>query len=155
MVDSIVNFLHLLATTVWIGGMLFIQMILRPALRQTEPQQSGRLLGIISRKFSLAGWASLIVLAMTGYIKTPERMMFDFSYGLGCILAVKHTLVILVIIVGMAIAFLVLPRLRKNTPKPGETPSSDFVRCQKQLNLLAAVNLVLGLLILACAAQLW
>jgi hypothetical protein len=45
--------------------------------------------------------------------------------------------------------------LRKNAPKPGEPPSSDFLRSQKQLNLLANVNLVLGLLILACAAQLW
>jgi uncharacterized membrane protein len=155
MVDSIINFLHLLATAVWIGGALFFQSILRPALRRIDAQEGGRLLGVVSRQFSLIAWACIIVLAITGYIKTPERMMFDFSYGLGFILALKHVLIILVILVGLALAFIILPRMRKNAPKPGETPSIDFLQSQKKFNLLANVNLVLGLLILACAAQLW
>ena len=155
MAESIINFFHLLATAIWIGGAAFMCLILQPSLRVIDPQQSGKLYAIVARRFSITVWTCLLVLLVTGYIKTPERMLFDFSYGLGLILAVKHVLIMMVIIVGLGIALHVVPNMRKNAPKPGEAPSVDFVRTQKTFCTLATVNLVLGLLVLACASQLW
>ncbi len=155
MTETIVNFVHLLATAVWIGGMLFVFFVLQPALRAFDPQQTGRLMSVVARRFAVASWVSIVLLAITGYIKTPERMMFDFSYGLGLILAVKHVLVILAIAVGLAMAMLVFPALARHAPKPGEPPSTEFLRSQTRLGILTRVNAVLGLLILACASQLW
>lgn len=155
MVDSIVNFFHLLATAIWIGGAVFIQLVLQPSLKLIDPQQGSTLYGIVAKRFSIAGWACIAVLLVTGYIKTPERMLFDFSYSLALILAIKHTVIILVIIVGLVIALNVVPNLRKNAPKPGEAPSATFLRYRKRLGTLASANLVLGLLVLACASLLW
>jgi uncharacterized membrane protein len=155
MAESIINFFHLLATAIWIGGAVFILLVLQPSLRLIDPLQSGKLYGIVARRFSITAWTCLLVLLITGYIKTPERMLFDFSYGLGFILAVKHVLIIMAIFVGLGIALHVLPNMRKNAPKPGEAPSGDFVRFQRRLGTLATVNLVLGLLVLMCASQLW
>jgi uncharacterized membrane protein len=155
MVEAIVNFTHLLATAIWIGGAVFIQMILQPSLKLIDPQQSGKLFGVVAKRFSITSWICIGVLVVTGYIKTPERMLYDFSYSLGMFLAVKHTTIILVILVGLVIAFGVVPKLRKFSPKPGEPPSAEFLRYQKRLGTLAKVNLVLGLFVLLNASMLW
>ncbi len=144
MTDTIVNFFHLLATTVLIGGMVFIPLVLQPSFRSTAYQ-----------RFSITAWICLFVLLVTGYIKTPERMFFDFSYAPAIFLAVKHVLVLLMILVGLAITAHIGPAIRKNTPAPGEAPSAAFLRCQKRLNILSLANMVLGLLVLACASMLW
>jgi uncharacterized membrane protein len=155
MVEAIVNFTHLLATAIWIGGAVFIQMILQPSLKLIDPQQSGKLFGVVAKRFSITSWICIGVLVVTGYIKTPERMLYDFSYSLGMFLAVKHTTIILVILVGLVMAFGVVPKLRKFSPKPGEPPSAEFLRYQKRLGTLAKVNLVLGLFVLLNASMLW
>ena len=98
---------------------------------------------------------SLLVLAVTGYIKTPERMMFDFSYGLGITLAVKHALVILVLIGSLSIGLYALASRRTNSHGPDEAPPGTSPGIQKRMNILVKVNTVLGLLILVLAAQLW
>jgi uncharacterized membrane protein len=82
-------------------------------------------------------------------------MFFDFSYSFALSLAIKHTLVLLAIIVALVIALHVFPGMRKSAPEAGEPPSADFLRCQKRLRQLAAANMVLGLLVLACASLLW
>lgn len=155
MTDNIVNFFHLLATAVWIGGMIFIPLVLQPSLRLINPQESGRLFGIVAKRFSITAWVCVLVLLVTGYVKTPERMFFDFSYSPAVFLAVKHTLILLMILVGLTIALHIVPTMRKNAPEPGVTPSTTFLRHQKHLGTLAAVNLVLGVLVLACASLLW
>lgn len=155
MIEAIVNFFHLLATAIWIGGAVFIQLILQPSLKLIDPQQSGKLFGVAVKRFSITSWICLGVLAVTGYIKTPERMLYDFSYSLGMFLAVKHTTIILVILVGLVMAFHVVPKLRKFTPKPGEAPSADFLRYQKRFGALAKVTIVLGLFVLLNASMLW
>jgi hypothetical protein len=54
----------------------------------------------------------------------------------------------------LAIALYVVPTMRKNTPKPGEAPSVNFIASQKKLAILGWINLVLGLLILLTASLL-
>ncbi len=155
MIDAVVNFFHLLATAIWLGGSLSFFLILRPSLRSINTPQSGKLMSAVSRRFAVASLVSLLVLAVTGYIKTPERMMFDFSYGLGVSLAVKHALVILALIGSLSIGLYALADRRTNAHEPDETPPRTSPDIQKRIGILITVNTVLGLLILAFAAQLW
>jgi uncharacterized membrane protein len=155
MFDTIVNFFHLLATAVWIGGMIYIHFVLQPALKSIDPQQSGKLQSLIAKRFSIAGWSSVIVLLVTGYLKTPDGMLFDASSDLGLTLFLKHVFVIIMIIVGLVIVFYVVPNLQKSAPKPGEKPNMDFIGSQKKLKMLGNMNLVLGLLVLVSASMLW
>lgn len=73
MVDVVVNFVHLLATTVWIGGAFYAHFILQPALKMIDPREGGKLLGILGKRFSIAAASSLLLLAVTGIMKTPLR----------------------------------------------------------------------------------
>jgi uncharacterized membrane protein len=154
MVDNLINFVHLLAAVIWIGGAFYILFILQPSLRFIEPQESGKLQGIIAKRFSLTAWTCVVILLTTGYLKTPKSMFFDASSDVGRILILKHCLIIMSIIVGLAIALHVVPTMQKYTPKPGERPSVDFINSQKKLSVLGWINLVLGLLILLSASML-
>lgn len=155
MTDTIINFFHLLATSVWIGGAMFIHVSLQPSLRSIDPQESGKLMGIISKRFSITAWICTIVLLVTGLLKTPSGMLADASSDLGIILLVKHVFVLAVIVGGLVIALGIVPRLRAHAPKLGEAPSPEFLRHQKRLMRFSTANTVYGLVILACASMLW
>ena len=152
---AVINIIHILATAIWIGGAFFVHFILQPSMRQIDSQQSWKLMGVIAKRFSITAWTCIILLIITGVIKTPSGMLFDQSTQLGQILTVKHILVLLVVIVGLVIGLIVVPKIRMNAPKPGESPSEIFINSQKKLSTLATINLILGGLIVVCASLLW
>ena len=154
MTDLLINFIHILATAIWVGGAIYIHFILLPSLRLIDPQQSGKLQGIVAKRFSVVAWISILLLLITGYLKTPPGLLFDISSDLGRMLAFKHLLILLVIVVGLFIAANVVPNMRKHAPKPGEAPSEEFGSYGKRLSFLAGVNLVLALIIVVCAVLL-
>ncbi len=155
MVDEIINFFHLLGTVVWIGGMFYMDLILMPSLTKIDPGESGKLMGIIAKKFTITAWGAIIVLVITGVLKTPSDMYFDTSDEYGIYLFIKHVLFIGVIIVGLIITLVFVPKLKANTPNPGEKPSEEFISYSRKIESLSKTNLFLGILILVCAALLW
>jgi len=155
MADSLINLIHLLATVVWLGGAIFLKAILEPVVKQIDPREGGKLMGLLAKRFTITAWTSIILLLITGYLKTPEGMLFDTSSDMGMILTVKHLLIVVVIIVGLLIALLVFPRLRRAAPGPGSAPAEDFVKASRQLHRLSMTSTITGIAILACAAFLW
>ncbi len=155
MADSLINFLHLLATAVWLGGAIFIKAILEPATRQIDPREAGKLQGVIAKRFTITAWSSIIVLLITGYLKTPAEMLFDTSSSMGLALFVKHILIVFVIVIGLLIAFVAVPRLKRAAPAPGSPPSEDFVKANRQLLRLSMTSTIIGIGILLCASFLW
>lgn len=155
MADGIINFFHLFATTVWIGGMFYMDIILLPSAAKIDPAESSKLEGMIAKKFTIAAWSSIIVLVITGLLKTPSDMMFNTNVDFGTILMIKHILVIVIIITGLIITLVYVPGLKANAPKPGEQPSAKFVSYRKKIEMLSRTNLVIGILILLCASWLW
>lgn len=155
MTDNIINFFHLLATAVWIGGAVYAHVILIPALKHIDPQQSGKLQSIVAKRFSITAWSCILVLLITGLLKTPSHLLFDTSTALGSVLFAKHVVIACVIIIGLVIAFVVVPKMMRNAPKPGDRPAPDFITAQGRLKLLATVNTILGVGILLLASFLW
>lgn len=155
MTDTIVNVLHLLATAMWIGGALAIHFVFQPALAQIDPPQAAKAMGFLSKRFSIIAWSCIIVLVVTGLMKTPDGMLTDTSSEAGVTLFIKHIFVVLVIVIGLIIAFVVVPRLRKAAPAPGEKPSDEFLAAQRRLEMLSKVNTLFGLVILISASLLW
>lgn len=155
MFDSFVNFLHLMATALWIGGAAYSHFILIPSLKEIDPQQSGKLQGIIAKRFSILAWGSILTLLVTGFLKTPSDLLFDTTSDMGQILLVKHLLIAVILAVGVTIGAYVVPNLRKHTPAPGQAPTPDFLSFRNRLSRFATINLVLGVLVVFCASMLW
>lgn len=63
----LVRWLHLLAAVTWIGGMVFVAVVLVPLLRRL-PQASVRveLLSAVGRRFRAVGWIAIGLLVVTG-----------------------------------------------------------------------------------------
>ena len=155
MVDGIINFFHQLATVVWIGGMFYMDLILMPSIAKIDPGESSKLMGMIAKKFTITAWSAIIILIITGILKTPSDMYFDTSDEYGIYLLIKHILIIGAIIGGLVITFRFVPGLKANAPKPGEMPSEKFLTYSRNIENLSKTNLVLGILILVCASLLW
>ena len=70
--------LHTLAVIVWVGGMFFAYMCLRPAAGPLEPEHRLALWGRGFEKFFPWVWASVVVLLASGY-----GMLFFVLGGFG------------------------------------------------------------------------
>jgi uncharacterized membrane protein len=74
------TWLHLLAAIVWIGGLAFISMVLAPALRDPAMRaQAVPLPRAAGRKFMRIGYASLVVLTVTGVTNLIFRAGGSFA----------------------------------------------------------------------------
>lgn len=151
---SLVDFLHQFFTIAWIGGMIFIGLVLKPSLAVIDPGQAGQLFGAIAKRFTIIAWLSMIVLAITGWMKTPDDALFDTSAGYGLTLTIKHVLYIAAVLIGIAITFVFAPKIRKYTPKPGEAPSPNFISVRTKLEILSSSNMVIGVAIIVLASML-
>lgn len=154
MFQTVVDFLHLLATATWIGGMIYINLVLMPSMPVLPPPERGKLMAVASKRFAFFAWGSVAILLLTGFYKTPEGMLFDVSADYSMTLTVKHLLVLAMIIIGIVISMVLVPKLGALAPKGQEPPAPAFLKAQSQLKVLALANMVLGIAVLLCVVLL-
>jgi putative copper export protein len=149
---------HLIAASIWVGGSIFIGIVLAPLLKTISDSIEGRLSIMIrvGRKFNKIGVPSLIVLIITGiynstgFIVNPS-MILSSSYGV--VLLIKIILVILLII-----TFAVHVRLiRTEVERKIESKqlSGEFLqKLRSKIIMLGRLTVILSLAILLMAALL-
>lgn len=65
----LMKFLHVLAAIVWLGGIVFMLMALRPVAAQLlEPPQRLPLMAQVMRRFFASVWLSIVILLLTGLV---------------------------------------------------------------------------------------
>jgi len=122
-----------------------METVFYPSLAVINPDQAGKLQGMIAKRFTIVAWSCIIILLVTGLLKTPSTLLLDSSNTMGVIMLIKHLLILLIITVGLLITFFIAPRLRMNLPKAGERPTVEFLKYSKILKSLAAINMVMGI----------
>ncbi|MDR7482865.1 MAG: CopD family protein [Armatimonadota bacterium] len=70
---QVVVFLHLLATVVWIGGMVFLALVAIPPLRRLPDAQRAALVTAMGMRFRVVGWVAIVVLIATGTLTLAYR----------------------------------------------------------------------------------
>lgn len=69
---------HLLAAIIWIGGMFFALLCLRPSIAEVlEPPLAGKLLAASLKRFFSWVWAAVAALLISGFTMVFER--YDLS----------------------------------------------------------------------------
>lgn len=146
---SVVNWLHLLATVAWIGGMAYNLLVLLPVAGKTlEPPLVGKLMDAVVERFRILVYISIVILIATGFVmQFLDKNYVGFTLGdfWTLIIIIKHIFTLAFIIIGIYLLEGLRPKILKLAPKG---PSPDFARLQKlQLNL-AFTNLIIGMIIL-------
>jgi copper resistance protein D len=150
--------LHIVAAATWLGGMLFLSLVLVPTL--TGHPQRGALILLAARRFRAVGWVALAVLLLTGLINLHHRgllssQLFDAGFltsSYGSTVALKLFFVALALFLSVVHDFFIGPRAARAMKQAPDAPST------RQLRLLASLmgraNLVLALIIVAFAVTL-
>ena len=80
-INSISLILHILSAVVWVGGMLFAHMFLRPvaAAHLEPPVRLPLWVGVFKRFFPFV-WLSILFLPLTGYLMIFDITVINLSY---------------------------------------------------------------------------
>jgi len=145
-VHGIANWIHLLSTVIWIGGMVYTFLVLMPAGMQVlESPVFGKLQGAIMARFKKLIYLAIVLLGVSGYlmmINNPEYngfMKFDNTWAK--LSLVKHILWAYLFFAAVYGFEVVGPKMQKMAAG-GPTP--ELAKIQK-------MQKVMGMLAFACA----
>jgi uncharacterized membrane protein len=140
--------LHLLASLIWVGGMFFAWMVLRPAAVSAleAPARLKLWLEVFSR-FFLWVWAAVLVLPITGVGMLHLR--FAGFEGAPRYVHIMMGLYLVMLALFIRVQALQLPELRRAVAAE-DWPSGGAVL--GRIRRLVGLNLILGLFVVSIAA---
>jgi uncharacterized membrane protein len=129
--------LHLLCAVLWVGGMFFAYVVLRPSLAAIEAPQRMLLHTQVFRRFFLVVWHVMPVILITGFA------MIGFIGGMATLHWQIHAMLglgLLMAAIFLAIFYGPYRQFRRTTDRNRMASSLETIR------KLIGVNLLLGLL---------
>lgn len=156
--DPLVLWVHLIFSSIWVGGSIFLGLVLAPLLKKMIPDINKRIsfMVVVGRRFNYLGGSSLLLLVITGIynarsILGQSELLFDSTYGL--ILLTKIILVSVMIVV----YFIHIRILSKDVELKilqQNVPEKYFVNIRKNIILLGRLTIALAVGILLLSALL-
>ncbi|MBP9203074.1 MAG: CopD family protein [Kofleriaceae bacterium] len=145
--------LHILAATVWLGGIGFIALVVVPLLRQGDRAAGRTLLASSGHRFRTIGWVCFALLLVTGAYNLHVRgiawaALVDprfLSTPYGKALGLKLGAVLLVFVLGAVHDFAIGPRALREPAGPGPDPGAETAR--RAASWMGRASAVLGILI--------
>lgn len=142
-INAIANVLHLLAAVIWIGGMFFAYLALRPAAAQLEPAQRLQLWTNTFKHFFPWVFASVIILLASGmWLIIFYKAGFA---GLPMPINIMMGLGIIMMLIFFHVYFAPYKRL-KNAVQQADWEAGN--RSLAQIRKLIGINLLIGLTII-------
>lgn len=147
LVATVFYVLHVLAAILWIGGMAFAILVLRPSVGLVPPPARLQLMGAIHRRFFLIVWHAMPALLLTGY-----AMLFGWFGGFrgaGWHIHLMHLTGLIMAVIFVVIFFGPWRRMRAALAAEAW---ADAAAATETIRRLVGINLVLGLLTAGVAA---
>ncbi len=147
---GIVNFVHIMATVLWIGGILVNLFVFVPSAKATlEPQVMGKFMGAVMKRFKPIVYACMVLLGITGYlmlIQNPNyagTLTFENTWSI--LSLIKHIAVAVLIIIGIYMFEGLLPKMGKLAAQGTSPELGKLQALQKNLGIVAVVLAVVVL----------
>lgn len=148
--------IHLLAAITWIGGLLFITMVLVPTLRMPEMRANALvLIRVTGRKFQRIAYAALVTLVATG---TTNLLLKAGSWDAvaalmpttyGRLLETKVLLVLVVIALALYHDLVVGPAATR--AMEADPRGSSALALRRRASWIGRINTLLSLIIMTLA----
>lgn len=156
--DPLIVWIHLVFSSIWVGGSIFLGLVLAPFLKKTIPDLNERIsfMVLVGRRFNYLGGSSLIILVITGiynarsFIGNPS-LLFESTYGY--ILLAKILVVCILFIIYIIHVLLLNKNLEKKILER-EVPNEYITSLRSKIILLGRVTVGLSIAILFLAALL-
>ena len=158
MEQAIITWIHLVSAAIWVGGGLFLGVVLAPILKRTSMSLEERisLMVQVGRRFNRIAVPSLIILIGTGLytshtlLSKPE-LLFGTSYG-------EFLVIKIILVIAVIITFLIHVRIiRKDVEEKimsKQMPEHEIQKLRKKIIILGEVMSVISVAILFFAALL-
>jgi uncharacterized membrane protein len=152
--------LHILAATVWLGGMFFLVLVVVPWLRRSDGVNAGAFLRETGERFRNVGWACFGVLLVTGTFNLWVRgvRLSDFaqhewrSSPFGSTVLLKLGVFLVVLAVSGLHDFIIGPRATAALAKAPR--SAEAQRARRRASLMGRGNVLFALLLVALGVML-
>lgn len=158
-------FIHLASAIIWIGGSLFLALVLIPVMRRYAPAPGQPptlppdMLGAMARRFRWISWVCIVLLVATGLYILPTRYGIGFGdfFSLGghfvATLQVKVALVAVVIWLSAIHDFVIGPYTNRliEAMQSGEEPPGYLPILRRSVVWIARINVLLTILVVIVA----
>ncbi|AHL74726.1 membrane protein [Stutzerimonas stutzeri] len=140
--------LHVLAAVIWVGGMFFAWMVLRPAaVSELQAPERLKLWAEVFRRFFKWVWVTILVLPISGI--GMWHMRFDSLNAAPRYVHIMAGIFLVMLALFLRIQLLQLPELKRaitaqNWPEGGAALG--------KIRRLVGINLLLGVLVVALAS---
>ena len=126
---TFLRIVHLLSSTVWVGGSVALVVVGVPAIRATEGEARAAAMRTLGRRWRPLGWSSMGIAILSGLWLSDRHGAFhsevlDTSFDRW--LMVKSGLVVLLVVGSFLHDFVLGPRLQRELR--GETPPAASTR---------------------------
>ena len=134
--DLFLRWLHVMSAVIWLGGMVFIALILIPVTRRVQdPLVRAELISETGKRFRTVGWIALGLLVATGVLILLRRPWLlrapAFQYKAGLVVVTLALSALHDFVLG---------------PRAGRTPPSATA-ARKRLSWIARLNVLIVLTI--------
>ena len=133
----------MLCAVIWVGGMFFAYVVLRPSLSVLEPMQRIALHTQVFRRFFLIVWHVMPLILVSGF-----AVLFGFYGGMAYVGWNVHVMMLLGLIMSAVFVLIVFgpyARFRRTTDR------TTAITCIDRIRKLIGVNLVLGIVTVVVA----
>lgn len=157
---AISYFFHLIATVIWIGGLVILTIMVLPEARRVLGANPPfyALMTRLRKRFMVLSNLSLVVLIVTGMIQMAGDTNYDgvlqFTNEWSRVLLYKHIAIFGMIGVGLALQYWVAPALERATllAEHHKGDAAELERLRRSETRLTWINLFLGILVLGFTA---
>jgi copper resistance protein D len=153
--------LHIMAAIVWVGGTIFLVVVLVPAIRRPEfAGIASALIRFTALRFRWVGWVCFCVFIFTGIVNLASRgigwqELRDATFwqgSFGRTLAIKLILVAAILLISAFHDFFL--GLRAAAAWETDPASAETLRLRRQAVQLGRLNLLLALVVIVLGVML-
>lgn len=156
--QAIITWIHLVSAAIWVGGSLFIGVVLAPTLKKMSMSLEERIQIMINvgRKFNKIAVPSLMILIATGlYTSYPllskPNLLAETSYG--SFLVIKIILVVFLIIT-FAVHVRIIRKDVERKIMSHQFTEQEIQQLRKKIIILGEITVIISVAILFFAALL-